>query len=279
MLQPASSAIVAGARPAAYWVHQAGDWRAVDGAVIEEVTATLHVNGQPLASFMCSPMDLKAMALGFLRTEELIAGLEEVELVELSPNGTCVDVWLRRAFTPPARPIRTSGCSGGITFDDLAGQRPPLPPGPRVAAPQVIARCLELREAATLYPIARGVHASALCTPDALLLVAEDVGRHNTLDKLAGKAMLEQVDTAGRLLVTTGRISTEMLGKAAKLGVPLVASRTSPTSRSLALAQAWNITVIGYVRRESLRVYTAPERVVTEGESDWPQRLATDEHR
>lgn len=258
---PPISSLITGARPAVYLVHQPDGWRTVDGAVIEEVTVTVYVNSHEVASFMCSPVDLEALALGFLRTEELVAGMEDVELVELSKQGSCVDVWLHREFTPPQRSIRTSGCGGGITFDDMTGQRSPLPPGAPVTAQQVIDRYFEMRAAETLYPITRGVHTSALCTPATLLLLAEDVGRHNTLDKLAGKAMLGQIDTAGCMIVTTGRISTEMLGKAAKLGVPIVASRTSPTSRSVALAQAWNITVIGYVRRDSLRVYSAPERI------------------
>ena len=91
--------------------------------------------------------------------------------------------------------------------------------------------------------------------------MAEDVGRHNTLDKLWGKALLAGIATRGRMIVTTGRISSEMLGKAAKMGVPIIASRTSPTSHSVALAQAWGMTLIGYVRRSGFRIYTGVERV------------------
>jgi FdhD protein len=92
-------------------------------------------------------------------------------------------------------------------------------------------------------------------------LVAEDVGRHNTIDRLWGKAMKQNIPTKGKILLATGRISSEMLAKAAKMEVPIVASRTSATSLSISLAQAWNITVVGYVRRNSLRLYTAPQRV------------------
>jgi FdhD protein len=258
---PAPS-LVAGVQPARYRVFERGHWREVDAAVIEETTAHLYVNGQELVSLMCSPVDLDALALGFARSEGLIAGMEDVLLVESRAGGTCVDLWLRHDVTVEPRPIRTSGCGDGVTFDDLRGTRPTLPPGPRVTAQQVIARYLEFRANETLYPIARGVHGSALATPDNVLLLCEDVGRHNTLDKLWGRAMLDGIDPAGSLLVTTGRISVEMLGKAAKMGVPMVASRSSPTSRALALAEAWNLTVIGYVRRDGLRVYTGAERVV-----------------
>jgi len=118
-----------------------------------------------------------------------------------------------------------------------------------------------MRATEVLYPVTRGVHASALCTPAGLLLMAEDVGRHNTLDKLWGKAMQAGVSTRGRIIVTTGRISSEMLGKAVKMGAPVIASRTSPTSRSVALARAWGMTLAGYIRRGGFRVYAGEERL------------------
>ncbi|MBI3958639.1 MAG: formate dehydrogenase accessory sulfurtransferase FdhD [Chloroflexi bacterium] len=253
--------MIPGAQPTVYYVNSADGWQAIDGAVIEERTVCLYVNGQELASFLCSPVDLDALALGFLRTEGVIGGLGDVALLERAHQDACVDVWLHGEFRQPGRRIRTSGCGNGVTFDDLSQRAFHIPLGKTVTAQQVIGRYLELRAAETLYPITRGVHASALCTPDSLRFIAEDVGRHNTVDKLWGKAMLAGAETAGSLLVTTGRISSEMLGKAAKMQIPLVISRTSPTSRTVELARAWNITIVGYVRPTSMRVYTIPERV------------------
>jgi len=256
--------MIPGAQPTIYHVKEADTWQRIDGAVIEETTVCIYVNGCEVVTLMASPIDLDALAVGFLYTEGLIRRLEDVEMVKESPQGNCVDVWLRDAVPPlPHCVIRTSGCSGGVTFDDLTAWREPLPHGNGVGSQQVIDRYLELRATEVLYPLARGVHASALCTPDANLLWAEDVGRHNTLDKIAGKALLQGIDTTGCMIVTTGRVSSEMMGKAAKMGVNVVASRTSPTSRSLALARAWNITVIGYLRRDSFRLYTVPERILS----------------
>ena len=256
--------MIPGAQPTVYHVREANSWQRTDGAVIEETTVCIYVNGREVVTLMASPLDLDALAVGFLYTEGLIRRREDIEMVEESRQGHCVDVWLRDALPSlPQRVIRTSGCSGGVTFDDLTARREPLPNGNGIASQNVIDRYLELRATEVLYPLARGVHASALCTPDANLLWTEDVGRHNTLDKLAGMALLRGIDTTGCLIVTTGRVSSEMLGKAAKMGVNVVASRTSPTSRSLALAEAWNITVIGYLRRDSFRLYTVPERIVS----------------
>jgi FdhD protein len=94
--------------------------------------------------------------------------------------------------------------------------------------------------------------------------VAEDVGRHNTLDKLRGMALMEGLDTRDLILLSSGRISSEMLVKAAKMKVPVIVSRTSPTSLSVALAQAWGFTLIGYARQSRMNVYAGEERLGVE---------------
>ncbi len=252
-----------GAVPASWFVSRAGKWEAEEGAVIEEKNVCIQVNGQVLARFMATPMEQEALALGFLRSEGVISGPDDVADLRVGPSGECVDVWLTHSAPLPAGEdaIRTAGCGGGVTFDDLLHFTPEPFSKLHLTPQQLIARYYEMRAAEALYPITRGVHASALCTPERVLLMAEDVGRHNTLDKLWGKAMLAGISTQGRIIVTTGRISSEMLGKAAKMGVPLIASRTSPTSRSVALARAWGMTVAGYIRRGGFRVYAGKERL------------------
>lgn len=94
-----------------------------------------------------------------------------------------------------------------------------------------------------------------------MILYAEDIGRHNTLDRLAGEALFRQVDLAGRIVVTSGRVSTEMVVKAARLGVGLVASRTSPTDKAIDFCEQAGMTLIGYVRGGSMEIYSHPGRV------------------
>jgi FdhD protein len=114
------------------------------------------------------------------------------------------------------------------------------------------------------------VHTAALSDGKELLVVAEDIGRHNTLDRLLGLALIVGVDTAGLILLATGRVSSEMLRKGARMGCPIIASRNSPTSMSVALAEAWNITLIGYVRQRTMRVYTHPHRLKPAGVAALP---------
>jgi FdhD protein len=248
-----------------YAEYDNGKWQRVPGAVTDEGLLRVHVNGRELAAIMCTPREQDELALGFLRAEGLIQGLDDVRRLVLCPSGSCVEVWLKRDVELPAasRRVITSGCGGGLTFDDLSARHAPLNTAATVTPEQLFARMRDLYQAAQLYAVTKGIHTSALTDGERLLLVAEDVGRHNTIDRLWGKAMKQQVATEGRCLLATGRISSEMLSKAARMGAPIVASRTSPTSLSVKLGRAWNLTVIGYVRRNTLRVYTAPERVVT----------------
>jgi FdhD protein len=240
--------------------------QSVDGAVINERLACIFVNGRELVTMMCTPCQLDALALGFLANERIIQSLDDVAAVEVRPNQTCVDVWLTQAdFEPPRRAILTSGCGGGVTFDDLSQEMPPLESNRRVTPEQLWKLMDELQQAAHLYSQARGVHSSALSDGEKLLLVAEDVGRHNTLDKLRGLAMQQGINLKDGIILTTGRISSEMIAKARRMEVPVVCSRTSPTSLSVGLAEAWGLTLIGYLRRSSMNLYTHPERVPLQG--------------
>ncbi len=250
-----------GVVPQAFWQITEGGWEAVDGGVPDEQALSIYVNGFELATVMCSPLQQQALAVGFLANEGLIATMEEVQVLHLCAQQTCVDVWLSHAIQRPTRPIITSGCGGGLTFDDLSRQMPPLDSPISVTPAQIWHLMRLLAGAGQLYRTVRGVHTSALSDGERLLLVAEDVGRHNTLDKLRGMALMRGIETRDRILLSSGRVSSEMLNKAARMGVPVVASRTSPTGLSVALARSWNITLLGYVRAGRMNVYAGQERL------------------
>ncbi len=253
---------IKGAQPAHYLFYKQDMLHTVEGAVIEEGRVCIFLNGCELATFMCTPHHLDELAIGFLRSEGLICSLADIKVLSISDGKSCVDVWLKDGTVkPPARRIITSGCGGGVTFDDLRSCDIHLNTQTTISPPQITLLMKDLYQAATLYTAVQGVHTSALSDGNELLLVADDVGRHNTIDRLWGRALQEGLATEGRILLSTGRISSEMLGKTVKMGVPIVISRTSPTSLSVELARAANVTLIGYARTNSFRVYTAPERV------------------
>ncbi|MEZ4593656.1 MAG: formate dehydrogenase accessory sulfurtransferase FdhD [Chloroflexota bacterium] len=258
----------AGVQPAEYITVGVGTPQDVAGWVVEEAQICISVNGSELATFMASPHDLEPMALGFLANEGIIQTLDDIRHLHLSKSN-CVDIWLHdTSFEKPRKFIITAGCGGGVTFDDLSAEHEPLTAEAQATPEQLAELMRQTHLGAELYQQARGIHTAVLATPTQILLQKEDIGRHNCLDKLRGAALLAGLETEGKILLTSGRVSSEMINKARRLGTPIVCSRTSPTSLSVALADAWNITLVAYLRQDRMRIYTHPERILDQKDSE-----------
>ncbi|MEJ2570870.1 MAG: formate dehydrogenase accessory sulfurtransferase FdhD [Anaerolineales bacterium] len=243
------------------WYEYRQEWMRKSDEVIVEAGVSIFVNGVEISTLMCSPQEQDYLALGFLKSEGFLTELAEIDHLHTSEDGCCVDVWLTHEIQLPERRIVTSGCGDGVTFRDPAEDVDPLPDGEPVNPEVLFALFNRLHRPDSLHVRARGVHTSGLADGNELLFVTEDVGRHNTIDKLLGYCLSHGIETRGRTLLTTGRVSSEMLRKGAMMGCPIIASRNSPTSMSVEMARAWNIALAGYVRRNSMRVYAHPERL------------------
>ena len=244
-----------------YYQYIAEQLEVIDTEVIVETPVSLTVNGDVWLTFMCTPVDLEAMAIGFLYNEGLIKSIEDIADVRLCATGDNIDIWTRTNIEKPNQWRRTSGCTGGITSvtEDSSNR---LITNGGVLTGQVVGELInQLFESQTLYRAAGGVHTSALSDGKRLCIVTEDIGRHNTLDKIAGRCLMEKLELQRRIIITTGRISSEMLQKAARLSASFVISRTSPSSMSIDLAEQYGITLIGYARRNRFNIYTHPERI------------------
>lgn len=244
-----------------YLTVRGGRTSEVAAEVVREQPLTVYVNGEKFLTLLCSPMGLEDLIVGYLWMEKVIGDPAEIARLEVSPVDGRADVTLTHPVTLPTERILTSGCGGGITFRIDHRLFPRLRSTVRVRPEQLGARMKELFQAAVHYQRSRGIHGAALADADGLLVVAEDVGRHNAVDKVKGEALRRGIATEDRLLLSTGRVSSEMLLKAARMGVPVVASRTSPTEMAVALAEQLGVTVCGYVRPDGLNVY-AGEAVV-----------------
>jgi FdhD protein len=211
---------------------------------------------------MCTPMDLEALAVGFLYNESLIQSKDEIASVRVCPTLDNIDIWLHHGVDQPRIWRRTSGCAAGATGADMDLIKTSIKKEIYLSPEAIQDLIQKLFESQELYREVGGVHTSALSNGRDILVKAEDIGRHNTIDKIAGRCLLAGIDPSGGLLLSTGRISSEMLQKAARMGIAIVISRTSPTSLSMQLAERLGITLIGYARRVSFNVYTHPERVL-----------------
>lgn len=236
----------------------------VKGEVVREQPLVVYVNGEKFVTLLCSPLKLDALVVGYLWLEKVIASLDDIAHLDVSEVDGRADVTLTHEVELPKERILTSGCGGGITFRIDPRLFPRVHSSIRVRPEQLFPRMKELFAAAENYRASRGIHGAALTDGDRLLLVAEDVGRHNAVDKIMGEALLKGIPTRDRILLSTGRISSEMLLKAARMEVPLVASRTSPTEMAVSLAEQLGLTVVGYLRPGSLNLY-AGDALVLDG--------------
>jgi FdhD protein len=227
----------------------------VKGDVVREQPLTVYVNGERFLTLLCSPFMLEPLVLGYLWMEKVIASLDDVAGVQISEVDGRAEVTLRQPVTLPTERILTSGCGGGITFRIDPRLFPRITSGARVSPAELGDRMHDLLREAVHYHASRGIHGAALADRDRVLLVAEDVGRHNAVDKLMGLALQRGIATTDRILLSTGRVSSEMLLKAARMSVPIVASRTSPTEMAVALAEQLGVTIVGYLRGDSLNLY------------------------
>jgi FdhD protein len=253
--------MVVASRSLTYSRYTANGRTTLEKEVPREAPVAVYVNGKELVTFLCTPHNLRYLVLGFLYLEGIIGGLDEVALLRVCDEEETIEVRLTHDVELPTRRVLTSGCGGGTTFADLTTQTAKLDSTLKVTPSQILGLMRRLYGEAELYRATGGVHTSALSDGEKLLVVASDVGRHNTLDKIQGQCLLEGIDTRDRILLTTGRLSAEMLNKAAKMRVPVLVSRTSPTDLAVEMAKAWGITLIGYARGEQIHVYSGEERV------------------
>jgi FdhD protein len=246
-----------------YFRYTREGWQPVEAKVISEAPVSLTVNGEVWLTFMCTPADLEALAVGFLFNEELINDQSDIADVQVCKAGDNVDVWTNIPVQKPAQWQRTSGCNGGLSRGVTSSPgNPAISDGQVLISPDILLDSMDqLLAAQEVYREARGIHCSAISDGQHIIYQAEDIGRHNTLDKLAGRLLLQPVSFSPKIILTTGRISSEMMTKSARLGVDVVLSRTSPTTRSIEMADRLGITLVGYARRSQLFVYAHAEKL------------------
>jgi len=243
-----------------YSSFSSGKWTSASTAVPMEMALTIYIDGTELVTILCTPTKLNCLVLGFLYSEGIISDMSDVASMRVCEEDSLADVKLRKpGYTPPTRRTLASGCGGGVSFaTEMQKVESQLTAKPE----EVFSLMKQLNEKAELYRFSGGVHTSALCNNSNVLVAAEDIGRHNTLDKIVGECLLTKLPTNDKLLLTTGRISSEMLSKAARMKAPIIVSRSSPTDRSISIAQKLGITLIGYVRGNRLSVYSHEERLI-----------------
>jgi len=241
----------------------AGEASWADDAVAAEATLTIYVGGVELLSLLYTPPMAVELALGYLLSEGLIKCKDDVSSLVLRKGSVLVGLNGAVPVSAPAARVLTSGCGGGITFTYPQGikQIKKLRSGLTVPHEAVTALANRFRKESSLFEETGGVHSAALSDEAGFLAFAEDIGRHNAVDKVFGKCLMDGIDTRDKILLTTGRISSEILLKAVKRAVPVIVSRGAPTSLAVTLADRLGVTLAGFVRGRRMNIYTHHERV------------------
>jgi FdhD protein len=235
-------------------------WARTSVHVPVEARLTVYVNLQELVTIQCTPAKLNFLVLGFLYAEGIVSGVSDVLSMRVCEDDNTADVRLSNPdYELPTQRTLTSGCGGGASFE-TEGQKVD---SDFSVTPKNVLHLMKqlLQEQMELYQVSGGLHASALADSKSLLVVAEDIGRHNTLDKIQGECLMRGLPTRDRLLLSTGRVSSEMLLKAARMQAPVVVSRHSPTGTAVSLARELGIALVGYARGNRLSVYSHPVRL------------------
>jgi len=261
------------------WRYRDGRVEASHDVVAVEEPLEIRLSGEPFQVLMRLPGWEKELALGFLFTEGIVRDLAEVITVHfcgtatdplLPPNVVDVSLTDTARARRGRRHVEVSYSSCGLcakeAVSEICRQVPKVASRLTVPVAALLSLMGRLQEGQPIFRETGGTHAVALASPDGqVFLQAEDVGRHNAMDKVIGRALLTRQDFSGLVALLSGRISFEMALKTARAGIPILAAVSAPTSLALKLARELDLTLAGFVRGDRMNIYTHPERII-EGE-------------
>ena len=239
--------------------------------VAREFPLTIILNNHELVTLLCSPMDMKYLAVGFLLSEGLLKSKDDIKKITVEDRRGVVrlEAELKEGFAQGGsfkRLITSSGGRGAFSrvVADATSQK--VQSQTKISTDEIFALVDEFQSHSQLYLATHGVHSAALCDWEGISVFSEDIGRHNAIDKVFGKCLLEDIPTDDRMLITSGRISSDAVHKVAKRGIPIITSIAVPTSLAIRIADKLGVTLVGSVMEEKMNVYTNNWRIVRGGE-------------
>lgn len=229
--------------------------------VVVEYPFTIFIDDEEIITLLCTPKSLKELILGFLYSEGFIDGMEVIDRIHIDEEMGRAYVYLnkRNTFNEKFQGKRTitSGCGKGTVFynviDSFKSKKISTPLELNVDKVKEFMKDFNRRS--ELFLSTGGVHSCGLYDNNGMIMFEEDIGRHNALDKILGRALIEDIKLKDKMILTSGRISSEILIKVAKREISTVISRSAPTSLAIEIAKELNITLIGFVRGQKMNIY------------------------
>jgi len=212
--------------------------------VAREFPLTITLNNKEVATLPCSPQKLNYLAVGFLASEGLINSHDDIIKITVDRKKGTVRVKTKKAIKPTPR-TQAKKVDSDIT----------------ISPSQVFALIDDFAQRSQLFKATGGVHSATLADTENILVFSDDIGRYNAIDKVFGECLLNNIPTAGRLLITSGRVSSEIVLKVARRNIPLLISKAAPTNLGVRLAQKLGLTLIGFARDKKMNLYANEWRV------------------
>ncbi len=245
-----------------------GKIRRMTDYVAEEKPLHIFLNKNHYVTIFCSPSNLKELAVGYLISQGIIKSTEGIEKISLKKEGTCniklkpnVDLDKRLKLSKLFSRVIFSACGSPSPYQ-LSAKLPKIKSNLTVKAEVILKSVNGLNSIAETFKKTGGVHAAAIYKSDGnLVAFAEDVGRHNAVDKVIGVGALNKTDFSTCFLTLTGRLTGDIVYKAAKVGLPIVASLAAAIDSGITIAGNAGLTLIGFLRGNRMNIYNLPERV------------------
>ncbi len=237
-------------------------------SAIREIPLSIYLNGREIVTLLCTGKYPEYLTLGFLKSDALVKHPDEIVALDIKDEDERLVAHVKTTTNHTAdRPIErtiTSGCGKGTNFErNLATiSRRRMNGNARITPDKILALADELHERSTLWCSTGGCHNSSLCDANGMILFREDIGRHNAIDMIVGECFIKGIDTSDKIIVTTGRVASEILMKTVRIGIPMLVSTAAATSFSVSLAYKTGLTLVGKVRGETFWVYNDPGRIV-----------------
>ncbi len=241
--------------------YKEGSIREINDYIAVEEKINIIINGNEIVSLVCTPLQIRELVIGFLLTEGIINGHFCAESLSIKyGDEISVNIILDGEIKEHQMTI-TSGCVGGITFS--AKREIKRISDKFVLTAEILKNLFnDFNQKSELFRMTGCVHSAAIADIKKIISFSEDIGRHNAVDKIIGYCILENIPFSEKILLVSGRLSSEIVTKAGRWGIPVIASRTSATSRALEIAENAGITLIGFARGDRFNIYTNSHRIM-----------------
>ena len=233
--------------------------RGIEDVVVREFSLTIVLNNQELVTLLCSPVNLEYLAAGFLLSQGLIESKEDIKNIAVDDERGIVRVETRKTVDISLKPVITS--SGGRSAVYAGDQKVIAESQIKLSTSQILSLVDNFVQRSRVFKTTGGVHSAALCDTVDILVFSEDIGRHNAIDKIFGECLFRDIKTDNCLIITSGRVSSEILLKVAKRDISVLISKSAPTNMGVKLANDLGMTLVGFVRGERMNIYANSWRV------------------